>query len=546
MPRKRSLPLLLILLCWLQPQASQAQQALYDSLLNVHHNQSLADSTRRNALISLSESNYRREQPDSLVAYLEAATALFQKSKTAKDSSEHFFYLGNTFYYGDKYYPALNYLNKAIAIAQPKTDTIFTIKILARLGSTHLQLGTFSSAVEHITEALTLAEILQSERYINSLRSNLGLVYLAFEEFEKARQYLEESLAYSQATGNQVEELRALTNIGVSYYEENNNAESLKHHLLAYDIVEQLELWRFAGTVLLNIGECYHGLDELGKAGQYYHRGLHMARTNKETPAVARGLIQMAHFHRKTQPDSAFIYAQNALELSEELGNLAIIENAKQILHKLYEDRGQYREALDMYKEWKEVLDSMYSAESQQTLYQAEARYEYEKQQLAEQITFEQEIAQEKLRSQRRMYVLLGGSLLAILGLLSMLKVRQDRSLMKRNSLLHEIEILKERVAAQSVVSTGVRKELALDKAKLETYLGTNLGTSSWSILNVIFKNPSVTNKAIAEEVFLSVEGVSSSLRRMYKSFDVDSDNSQNMKVALVTKAVKISLGEEE
>jgi ATP/maltotriose-dependent transcriptional regulator MalT len=71
------------------------------------------------------------------------------------------------------------------------------------------------------------------------------------------------------------------------------------------------------------------------------------------------------------------------------------------------------------------------------------------------------------------------------------------------------------------------------------------LGESSWNILNVIYAEPTISNLEIAQQVFLSLEGASTFLRRMYRSFDVTSGSSKNLKVALVTKAIKISLGKQ-
>ena len=52
-------------------------------------------------------------------------------------------------------------------------------------------------------------------------------------------------------------------------------------------------------------------------------------------------------------------------------------------------------------------------------------------------------------------------------------------------------------------------------------------------------KNLSISNKEIARQVSLSVEGVSSSLRRMYTSFGVKDAN--NKRIALVMKARNLS-----
>jgi ATP/maltotriose-dependent transcriptional regulator MalT len=107
------------------------------------------------------------------------------------------------------------------------------------------------------------------------------------------------------------------------------------------------------------------------------------------------------------------------------------------------------------------------------------------------------------------------------------------------------MELFKQRVTVQSISMDGVRDELKLNKKRIEKYLGSSLGDSAWKILNVIYEKPTVSNRDIAKEVFLSVEGVSSSLRRMYRSFDVKSENSKNLKVALLTKAIQISLDEQ-
>lgn len=110
--------------------------------------------------------------------------------------------------------------------------------------------------------------------------------------------------------------------------------------------------------------------------------------------------------------------------------------------------------------------------------------------------------------------------------------------------LLHKIELLKERLTGQPFSTTSPQPQLSLDREKLETFIDRPLGDSSWSILNVLFNEPSIANKEIAKQVSLSVEGGSSSLQHMYKTFDIQTESSQNKQVALVTKVVRISLEE--
>ncbi len=109
----------------------------------------------------------------------------------------------------------------------------------------------------------------------------------------------------------------------------------------------------------------------------------------------------------------------------------------------------------------------------------------------------------------------------------------------ERDLLLQQISDLKMRGVALSVSEPGNRKALELDKLKIEKAIESKLGESAWMILNLIFEDPSISNKDIAENVSLSIEGVSSSLRRMYTIFDITT--SSNKKIALIMKASEIS-----
>ena len=131
------------------------------------------------------------------------------------------------------------------------------------------------------------------------------------------------------------------------------------------------------------------------------------------------------------------------------------------------------------------------------------------------------------------------------IGLLSILIVawyfrrRYSKAKKEKDLLLQQIDELKKKGVALSVTESESRMDLELNKSKIELTIDSKLGESSWMILSLIFENPSISNKDIADEVSLSIEGVSSSLRRMYSSFDITS--SSNMKIALIMKAARIS-----
>ena len=110
---------------------------------------------------------------------------------------------------------------------------------------------------------------------------------------------------------------------------------------------------------------------------------------------------------------------------------------------------------------------------------------------------------------------------------------------------LQKIEFLKEQLVAESISQTGENQGVSLNKEKIENYLGKTIGESSWSILLTLYNSPSIGNKELADQVHLSVSGLRSSLSRLYKHFKVDTENTQSKKVAMLSQAIKISLGQQ-
>lgn len=188
-------------------------------------------------------------------------------------------------------------------------------------------------------------------------------------------------------------------------------------------------------------------------------------------------------------------------------------------------------------------IDSLPAVWEGRTKADQERQNEYEKKLLEYRVAYEKQLVEHQRRNWRERFAFLGGAALLVLSFGLYLRKIRNRNAAERKKLLRKIELLEKRVAAQSVSSSEKREEHTLDKAKIEKAINAKLGESAWAILNLISENPSISNKQIAKEVSLSLEGVSSSLRRMYAAFHIKS--SSNKKILLIMEAVRISMEEE-
>jgi ATP/maltotriose-dependent transcriptional regulator MalT len=106
----------------------------------------------------------------------------------------------------------------------------------------------------------------------------------------------------------------------------------------------------------------------------------------------------------------------------------------------------------------------------------------------------------------------------------------------RRNQLLDEIKKLKRNTNNELVLDSN---KFDLSREKIELKLDRKLNETDWKVLNLLLDDPSITNKEIAEKAFLSLDGIGSTLRRMYEYFEIK--ESKYKKILLLLEAIKVS-----
>ena len=117
----------------------------------------------------------------------------------------------------------------------------------------------------------------------------------------------------------------------------------------------------------------------------------------------------------------------------------------------------------------------------------------------------------------------------------------QKEHLLRREQLLAQIEELRKSRGGQVLVDSN---GFELHRDRIEASLERALNETDWNVLNILLKDPSSTNAQIAENACLSVDGIGSSLRRMYVYFSVQ--ETKYKKIALLHKAMNLSAHSEK
>jgi len=108
----------------------------------------------------------------------------------------------------------------------------------------------------------------------------------------------------------------------------------------------------------------------------------------------------------------------------------------------------------------------------------------------------------------------------------------------RKAALLSEIEELKASQMRNMAVSMPSLED---QRSAIEAAIDRPLNETDWNVLNLLMEEPTMTNQAIADRAFLSIDGIGSSLRRMYEYFNIG--DTRYKKIALIHAVTKLALG---
>jgi len=511
-----------------------------DTLWSVWKNEKQPTIERLAALEKICKNQYLYTQPDSAYLLAKIGYEFAENENLRKEMSSALKIMGIAASQLSNYEEAISLQNRGIEIGKSIDDEIAIANHLKSLGNVYLKISNYAAALNTYSQGLKIAEKIEHQQLICSFQNNISLVYFDMKDYDKALELLNNVLLILKETNMKKEGANTLTNIGTIYRKKGNYAKALEYYEQSLKIKLDNNIMHGLPICYSNLGLVYQKQGNNKKALNYYNLSIKLQRKAKNQKGIARSLINFGSIYQNSKPDTTIILLNQAIQIAKKTNNKEELRDATKLLCQVYQIKGEHKKALKMYEIFHELQDSMHSVQNQKAILAYEYEIKHEKELLKNQIKYEQKLRETQLRSQRNQFLFIVSTILLGISVGFYLRKKYRHILEKRKKLLNKVDKLNKKLATQSVSSLEKRKELSLDKNKIEAAINGKIGESSWLILNLIFENPSITNKEIAEKISLSVEGVSSSLRRMYSVFEVKTKG--NKKITLLMKAVNISV----
>jgi tetratricopeptide (TPR) repeat protein len=422
-------------------------------------------------------------------------------------------------------------LKLAIAVLEEINDEVNLVTYYVNLANLLCAEGQYKDAIDNYHKSLEMYRKLGRWENEALTLNNIGIQLINLEGYDLALNHFEEALAIYKSKGKMSGTGYILAGMSLVYVKQGKLDLAINTALESVVLLEKDNNQSTKADACFVLAEAFLKKGDKNKARLYLAVSLQISQDLNNNPSMIDRLIFDAKLSLDDDINVATKKAESLLsQLNEEISP-TIKSQLYELLYNCYKGQGKYDKSLEMFEKHKMYSDSAATQKVKLEIMRQVIQKDYEDKLL------------KKDRESKKIHSSLTNKLISILVLCFILigafyyysKRRITHEKLIREELLSEIDKLKK----QEGKVVGMDQNTALNKEKLEVAINKKINETDWNVLNILLEDPTISNKELADKAYLSVDGIGSSLRRMYEYFDIPS--SKYMKIALILKAIKIS-----
>lgn len=243
-------------------------------------------------------------------------------------------------------------------------------------------LGDYDRALENQLASMRIRERMGDQHGMLQSFNSLGVLYLNLGDAQRAKEYLDRALEGWRDSGMRPRVAATLNNLADVYVALGDLPGALSKQEEALSLREELGSRPGVAFSEESIGNILMGMGRLSDAGVHLRRALAIREELGERKNTAASLVSLARLHRTAKEfDSAEANAQAAASLADSLNALDVQRAAFEELWHLREERGDYPGALEAFRRWNALDDSLFNANRAQRIAALDSEYRSEQQQ---------------------------------------------------------------------------------------------------------------------------------------------------------------------
>lgn len=513
----------------------QSSNAELDSLLQRWRSDTLELDERLGALHK-GYVLYHQEFPEVFLVELDTLLSVSRKTSQPSLAYEAHLRRGGLFNYRGQNDEALDAYDKAETVAFSLGDSLRLGSVEKNRGIAHASRKEYVEALEHFSSAATCYLAVGDSARARDVEMALGSVFALLGDHALAKAHYQQ-MANELPNGVDYDRLRALLdlNLGWSHYKLAEFESAIALSVQALGMLRKYNSRFHIAGCLTNLAQIYLDKGDLELAMAYVDSGTTQCETIGAVEDLLACELMRADIERQMgKPETALLLLDRIQNEVQELGDFELSEEFHDIRYEAFKALNNAEQALVEHEKLQLYHDSAQTQTNSFAI--ARAVYEKDKEHQVRIVEMNAQIEWDRqnlsqLRTVLGLIVGFGAVLATLVMFILKMRATQEK---KRQKLLDEIQNLK-----SSERNTAMPTVESLHRNRIENSIGRPLNETDWNVLNLLLDAPTITNAKLADKACLSVDGIGSSLRRMYGYFDIT--ETKYKKIALLHAAITIS-----
>lgn len=364
---------------------------------------------------------------------------------------------------------AMFYADYGLSIAETTKSNDFRVRSYEMKGNVNTYTGDYKTAV---TNYLTGAKIGEKHDPKLSLTcyTNLGLVFMKTKNIEKAEHYINLSIKLGEKYNDPKNIASSLNNLGLVEKSRGNLDLALKHYERGLKLARESKYEKRESEILHNMANIFFKKQDFEKGFEYFDKSVEISRKNGSFSSLAIDYYTLAlNFtdtgEFKRAEEAAFI----ALDYATKSKNKEIITECYAMISHLYYEIGNNDQAFSYLSYAYVYKDSLNLININNTIVDAEAKYEKEKQKIESDL----KLANEKKVNIEKIWwrdLFLWISIVIILGVIVgiyyLIRINKQVKLKNQTVEKQKEEITEQHLEIKSSIDYAKRIQIAMFSAK--------------------------------------------------------------------------------
>jgi len=291
--------------------------------------------------------------------------------------------LGNTYYTKRDFDRALLYHGLALRIKQIIKDKKGVAASAQNIGNIYQNQTRTKEAIEYYLYSLKIKEELDDKKGMGNTFNSIGNVYKDLNRLDKALEYYDKSLTIRREIGDNKGIAYSLTNIGVAYAMKGDLQKTLDYTLESLEIFKSMGDLSGTAACYNSIGQIYEKLEgkkDLTQSLYYRQKSLEIYEIIQDPQGLAMTNTNIGNlYYLIGDREKTIYYLNKGLEYASQIGSLDYMKGTYFNLYKVNEKYNNPYKALEYYKLYSAIKDSILNDDTKQIIDEKIALYNQEK-----------------------------------------------------------------------------------------------------------------------------------------------------------------------